>query len=250
MDKKNIIESEIKNNIYKQLIDPKFPIIQEFREIAPGTMEHSENVASLCKELALEMDLDIDLLVCAAIYHDIGKMYNPKYFAENITGENPHDKLEPFVSYNIITRHVGDSVLKLLEIEDLPIKVIELVSQHHGNTILRSIFSKTTKESEDNYRYKCHPPKSLEAIILMICDSVEAMARTLNNVNKLNTDEDKINVVESTIKRLTDEGQLNELKIGELKRIKACLIKKLEKMYHKRVIYEEMDGKGEENAIR
>lgn len=229
---------EPKIKIDKKFFEPTFPLLDKFREVAPGTYKHCQNVANICETVAIELDLNIDLLKCSALYHDIGKSNNPLYFSENQSnGTNPHENLEPYISHQIITRHVGDSVIHLLQIEDLPHLVIEIVSQHHGTTILQAFYNKTKNEPEDKYRYKCSKPSLTEAAVLMIVDSVEATARSMFN-NR--TVEDKFigKAINGTIERLVDDGQLDNMKIGTLKVVKKVLFKELESIYHKRVAYE------------
>ncbi len=224
--------------IDKKLFDITFPLLDKFKEICPGTFKHSQNVASMCETVGVELDLDVDLLKCCAIYHDIGKMNNPLYFAENQTDDNPHDKLDPFLSYQIITRHVGDSVVYLLQIKDLPYEVIDIISQHHGNTVLQVFYNKDKKSPEDKYRYKCCKPVSTEALILMLCDSIEATTRALFN-NGDGDDDFLLKAVNGTISRLMDDQQLDNMTIGTLNKTKKILIKELESIYHKRVTYED-----------
>ena len=174
--------------IQKKFFDPSFSLLEKFREIAPGSYKHCQNVSNICESVAAELGLNTDLLKCAALYHDIGKMNNPKYFSENQGDtKNPHDDILPEVSYLIVSKHVGDSVLLLLEIEDMPRQVIEIVSQHHGNTVLQAFFNKSKDDVEDHFRYRCSKPKTTEAAVLMIIDSVEATAKALFN----NTKEDE-----------------------------------------------------------
>lgn len=223
----------------KKFLDPTYPLLEKFREVAPGSYKHCQNVANLCESIALELELDVDLLKIAAMYHDIGKIVAARYFSENQDDSNPHDGLDPIVSYQIISRHVGDSVLILLGAEDMPRDVLTIVSQHHGNTVLRPFFKKAKSAVEDHFRYKCKTPETTEAAILMIVDSVEATARSLFNIGKLKTEKDRKDLISSTIERFVDDDQLDHLQIGILKIIKRILAKELKSIYHKRVIYEE-----------
>ncbi len=225
-------------SIDKTILDQKYPLLDKFKEICPGTFKHSQNVASMCDTVAIELGLNIDLLRCAALYHDCGKMNNPMYFSENQDENNIHDDLEPYMSYQIITRHVGDSILYLLQIPDLPPEVIEIVSQHHGDTVLKAFWNKDKKAPEDKYRYKCSKPISSESLILMICDSVEATTRALFNSGD-GKDDFIQQAIDSTIFRLMDDEQLDNMKIGVLNKTKKILIKELESIYHKRVVYKE-----------
>jgi putative nucleotidyltransferase with HDIG domain len=221
----------------KKFFDPTFPLLDKFRELAPGSYKHCQNVTNMCESIAAELGLKVEILKCASLYHDIGKMNNPSYFSENQNnGTNIHEKLDPYVSYQIITRHVGDSVLHLLQTENIPMEVIDIVSQHHGNTILQAFFNKAKQEPEEKYRYKCSKPTTTEALILMIVDSIEATARALS----LSGDEDFIEkAVNGTINKLMDDRQLDNMKIGTLNITKKLLFKELESIYHKRVSYDD-----------
>lgn len=231
--------------IKKEFFDSKFPLLDKFRSMAPGSYKHCQNVANICETIASGLGLNIDLIKCSALFHDCGKLNNPSYFTENQSnGNNVHEKLEPYVSYQIITRHVGDSVLHLLQIKDMPLEVIEIVSQHHGNTILKAFHNKAQGEPEEKYRYVCSPPVSTEALILMIVDSVEATSRSffLSDDDK----EDFISkAINGTIERLTEDNQLDNMKIGVLNITKKLLFKELESIYHKRVLYEDTPTIGE-----
>ena len=226
----------------KELLDPKYPLMEKFREIAPGTFRHSQNVSILCESIALELDLDVDLMKAAGLYHDVGKMNAPEMFSENQNGDdNIHDRLDPTVSYQIITRHPGDSVIKLLQLEEFDdkIKLMEIVSQHHGNTILSEFFRKSKSKVEDLFRYKSSAPQSIEAAVLMICDSVEATARSKDSKNELGDTKDRRGVVNKTVDRLMQDYQLDDIKVGALRKIKTILYKELENIYHKREAYSE-----------
>jgi len=224
--------------IDKKLFDITYPLLDKFKEICPGTFKHSQNVANMCETVAVELDLNIDLLKVSSLYHDCGKMNNPLYFAENQNDENPHDKLDPQLSYQIITRHVGDSVIHLLQIPDLPREVIDIVSQHHGDTVLQAFWNKDKKTPEDKYRYRCPKPISSEALILMLCDSIEATTRALYNSGDHESDFIS-KAVNGTISRLMDDEQLDNMRIGVLNKTKKILIKELESIYHKRVSYDD-----------
>jgi cyclic-di-AMP phosphodiesterase PgpH len=231
-------EEKEERNIYKEIIDPDYPLLVEFKERAPGTYRHCSNILTFCESIAKELDLDVDLMRAAALYHDIGKMNSPKVFSENQNGSNIHDTLEPKTSYHLITRHVGDGVLILLQISDMTIELLNIISQHHGNSVLKYFYDKDDVD-EDKYRYKSHAPTTLESSVIMIADSVEATTRSLHNNGKMGDIDDKKKVIEKTIDKLINDNQLDELKVGDLKKIKNVLHKELQTMYHKREDYDE-----------
>lgn len=225
----------------KKFLDPDFPLLKQFRTIAPGSFKHCQNVSNFCEIIASELGLDVTFMKVCAMYHDIGKMYNPLYFSENQNGDtNPHDSLSPTISYQYITRHISDSILILLQEPEMPRAVMEVIYKHHGDTILGAIYNKALKNGEVNeelFRYKAPKPDEIYSCILMIVDCVEATARSLHNSNKLETDEDKQNVVISTIKRLREDEQLDSMTVGTLRTVEKMLIRELGSIYHKRVPY-------------
>lgn len=233
--------------IDKKWMDQSYPMLDKFRTLASGTFKHCQNVALMCETVAIELDLNVDILKLAAMYHDIGKVNNPLYFSENQDETNIHDKLDPFISHLIITKHVGDSILYLLQIPDIPNEVIQIVSQHHGDTVVQAFYNKACKEknvNEDKFRYKCSKAVSDEALILMICDSVEATARSLYN-SKTNGEDFITDALDKTITRLMNDQQLDNIRVGTLNTVKKILTKELESIYHKRVSYTDTKTIGE-----
>lgn len=236
---------ENEKQIYKQYLEADYPLLEMFREVAPGSFKHSQNVANIVESIAIELKLNPDLMKVSALYHDVGKMINPKFFSENQENDNPHDKLDPWVSYQIISRHVSDTIAILLNY-DFPRKIMKIISQHHGDTVLRYFFDKSKAGSDELYRYKCtKKPECDEAAILMIVDSVEATARSLSSNGKLDDTKARRSLVDATVNRLVDDSQLDNMKIGTIKTIRKVLYKELESIYHKRVSYEGDETIGE-----
>lgn len=241
----DIIEFDHEKYDLKNLLDAKHPFLERFRERAPGTYKHSQNVASLCEAVALELDLSPDIMKVLGTYHDVGKTYYPECFYENQSDSNPHDKLDPMVSFYLISRHISDTALILVQMEDFPKELIEPIVQHHGNSVVKSLANKS-KLDEEMFRYRnCHPPKTLESAVLMICDSVEATIRS-KEFDQESLDSEKIReIILNTIDRLEGDDQLDEIRLGDLKGIKHALAKDLESKYHKRdsKAYDEEDNK-------
>jgi hypothetical protein len=237
-----ILTDEERKNL-KAIIEPSTSIMTRFRDKAPGSYKHCQAVSALCENVALELGLDVDLMSAAGMLHDIGKIVNPGYFTENQENVNPHDELDPFVSYQIITRHISDTVLMLTQMTDITRKVIEIVSEHHGDAILMPFYLKQKEKTkngilEDRFRYKSRKPTTTESSVLMIVDCIEATAKSIYNSGK------QINVkemVDSAFIRLEDDEQLDELKIGIKRIIKQVIYKEVESIYHKRVSYEELE---------
>jgi putative nucleotidyltransferase with HDIG domain len=108
-------QEQEKKNSFDVILDSKYPLLQEFREKCPGSFKHSQALSSTIEAVSMDLNLNVEFMQAAALYHDIGKLFNPKFFAENqIEEENPHDKLDPKTSYEIITRHVSDGVTILI----------------------------------------------------------------------------------------------------------------------------------------
>lgn len=236
----------------KEYISPDYPLLREFSAAAPGTFKHCQSVGNICEMIASELDLDVTFMKVCATYHDIGKINNAKYFSENQEKKepNPHDVLEPKVSYEILTRHVSDGILILLN-NNFPREVLEVISKHHGNSPLIAIYNKAISEDPavdlDVFRYKCPKANEIYSMILMIVDCVEATARSLSNSGQLEETEDIDNMITNTIKRLTDDMQLDEIKVGILRIVKEKLVREIASIYQKRVPYntpeEEKNGK-------
>lgn len=237
-----MFDPETDENRLIQVLDSTYPLLIKFRETCPGTYKHSQALAAILEGISLALGLDVALMRVAATYHDIGKIFNAKYFTENqLDDEDPHEKMDPKISYEIITRHVSDSTIILLNDSNFPRKVIEIISQHHGQTILKYFFNKSGKTVEDVFRYRTTKPTSIEAAALMICDVVEAMSRSMVQANKFNPQD----IIENTINGLIDDGQLDLvfMRLGDLKKIKMALAKELEGTYQKRIDYNNGESK-------
>jgi hypothetical protein len=228
------------------------------RDKAPGTFKHCQNVANLCESVAIEIDIDSNLMKVLGQYHDAGKVTFPECFYENQNGSgNLHDDLDPMVSFHLLSKHVSDTALILTQMDDFPSELIRPIVQHHGNSVIKSLANKA-KIEEDMFRYRnTTSPSTLEAAILMICDSVEATVRSKEH-NDEHVDADDIrDIIRNTIERLESDDQLDEIKVGDLKKIKKALRRDLESKYHKRdsKAYDEESGavilkKGEKNEKR
>jgi len=233
----------------KQIIKGDSFILDNFKDIAPGSDRHCLNVSILCEAIGKVIeDIDHDDLIAAARLHDIGKCNNPSYFSENQDNDsNIHDDLDPPISFQYISRHISDGVLKLIQL-GIKSEVIKIVSEHHGDSIVGGIYQKAKKKyngstMEEHYRYKSTKPTCVESCILMIADVVESACRSISNSGKL---DDVKSVVERLINDLIDDEQLDVLTIGQIRLIKKILLKEIESIYHKRVSYEDDDeGKDE-----
>jgi len=233
------------------LLDSSYPLLQRFRDVCPGTYKHSQAVSAMIESVSVALGLDVTFMKVVAMYHDIGKINNPKFFTENQLEKDydPHENLDPWISSQIISRHVSDSVNILLNDKHFSRKMIEIISQHHGTSIIKYFFDRVLLDPEkDSFRYKCTKPDSIEAAVLMICDRLEAMTRSLVQNNKYGNPTE---VIDGVINELLDDEQLDEvtIKLGDLKKFKTVLNKELEGMYSKRIDYDKPDGikNGKEN---
>jgi len=233
---------------YKKFLDNDFSLMKKFKEVATGSQKHCEQVAGICDAIINELDsndIDREALRCASLYHDVGKIFNPNYFSENQDENNPHDDLDPFISYQIITRHVSDSVA-LLSQYGFPQNVRDIVSQHHGNSLMKHFFDASEIEDESQFCYKWSPPQSIEASILMLVDIVESSARSAWNNNKLNTNESKQELVNRTIDRLMESEQIDKLTVGVYRVVRKILPEQLKTIFQKRVEYITKDEGGKD----
>lgn len=228
---------------FKKYLDTDYPLLQKFKAMAPGTFRHTQAVMGMVEAVASDLGLDPTFMKVCAQYHDIGKIWNALYFTENQSGENPHDKLEPHISYQIITRHISDSVAILIAETDMPREVLQVIIEHHGDSVLKSICMKSEGKNEESFRYNTPKPSSEYSSLLMIADAVEATAKS--QADKLTTPDAKIKVVKDTIDRLREDEQLDEMKVGTLRQVQSRLIRELDGIYHTRIDYED-ETKGEE----
>ena len=229
-------------NPLKDVLDSSYPLLKKFRELCPGTFKHSQALAGMIEGIAIDLNLDVNFMRACAIYHDVGKMINPSFFSENqIDDISPHDDLDPKMSYQIISRHISDTALILLNDGNFPVELIRIVTQHHGTSILQYFYKKSGSTIEDHYRYKSTQPTCIEAAILMICDGIEARSRA--EAQAKGKDFNPKIIIEETINNLLSDGQLDDvvMRLGDLQKIKVALAKELQGIYQKRVDYDKAD---------
>jgi len=220
------------------LLDSSYPLLQKFREACPGTFKHSQALSAMVEGVSISLNLDVTFMKVAAQYHDVGKMFSPKYFTENqLEDENPHEKLAPRMSFQIISRHISDTALILLNDGNFPVELIKIATQHHGTNIMKYFFEKSGSDVEDHFRYKGEKPKCVESAVLMICDSIEARSRSA--IQSGAGQMDPTFIIEDTINTLLSDGQLDDvvMRLGDLQKIKGALATELEGTFQKRVDY-------------
>ncbi|HVT87367.1 MAG TPA: HDIG domain-containing protein [Tepidisphaeraceae bacterium] len=226
-----------------ELADASQPLLRRLAIEAPGTYNHSLQVATLAEEAAEAIGANSLLCRVASYYHDVGKINKADYFVENQSnGENRHINLSPSVSLLIIIGHVKDG-LELAREYNLPTSIFPFIQQHHGTTLVEYFYQRACDTctpdqpdvSETQYRYPGPKPKSREIAILMLADAMESAARTMseptaNRIESL--------VHEITLRRLQD-GQLTEcdLTMRDLERIERSFAKTLMGIYHGRIAY-------------
>lgn len=223
------------------------PALRDLSRRAPGTFQHSVQVANITEDLLGEIGGDALLAKVGALYHDIGKVRNPLYFTENQTsGFNPHDELDYVESAQIITRHVTDG-LELARKYHLPAEVQDFIRTHHGTTYTGYFYAKELERHPDGnfdiglFRYPGPRPYSRETAVVMIVDTVEAACRSLKNHTKEATDKMIDNLIDAKIQA----SQLDNcpLSYGDIARIRKILKNKMMSIYHVRVEYPTMKVK-------
>lgn len=228
-----------------ELGDIAHPLLQELVRRAPGTYNHSINVASIAQAAADRIGANGLLVRVGAYFHDIGKMLKPQYFIENQSDRgNRHESLLPAMSTLIIIAHVKDGA-DLARQHHLPHAVIDFIMQHHGTTLVEYFYDRAHRQSETDpdaaevdevsFRYPGPKPQTREAAVLMLADTVEGATRCLHDPAPSRIEN---LVAEIAMKRLLD-GQFDEcgITLKELHLVQESIVKSLIAMYHGRVKY-------------
>jgi hypothetical protein len=223
---------------------PDAPLLKYFLQRAPGTYQHSLQVANLAEQAAEQIGADGLLTRVGALFHDIGKTANPQFFIENqMAGQiNSHDDIDPSESAEIIIRHVTDG-LKLAQKYRLPRRLFDFILEHHGTLITRYQYNRALQASKDSalqvdeklFRYPGPSPRSKETAILMLADGTEARARAERPQN----DEAMHKLVRAVIERSQSEHQFDEAPLtqSDLSAITESFITTLRTTYHPRLDY-------------
>lgn len=228
-----------------ELGDPSHPLLQQLVQRAPGTYNHSINVASIAEAAAEAIGARGLLVRVGAYFHDIGKMCKPSYFIENQGRDhNRHESLNPAMSTLVIIAHIKDGA-DMARQHHLPQAIIDFIQQHHGTTLVEYFYNRASRESEKNpdaaevdeasFRYPGPKPQSKEAGILMLADASESASRTLTDPTPARIE----NLIHDlAMKRLID-GQFDDcgLTLRELATVQDSLAKSLTSVYHGRVKY-------------
>lgn len=227
-----------------ELSDMNQPLLERLARLAPGTWQHSLNVANMSEQAARAIGADALLVKTAAMYHDIGKVANPGFFIENQTGANPHEKLAPKESAAIIVGHVAEGV-KLARQARLPKVIIDFIQTHHGTTRTEFFYHAYIKDhpqreaEEDEFRYPGPRPVTKEQTILMIADSAEAACKSLKNP----LEEELFALIDRVIRGKLTSGQLEQSRLSfqELEICRGVFKAILKSVHHARIAYPEKE---------
>lgn len=231
-----------------ELADPGHPLLRKLLLETPGTYHHSVVVGNLAEAAAEATKADPLLARVAAFYHDIGKIKRPYFFVENqFTGDNPHDKISPYLSALIIRSHIKDG-LELAREAKLPLPVVDIIQQHHGTSLIGFFYHQAVEKeekgapvAEEEFRYEGPLPQTKEAAIILLADAVEAAVRSLSRPIA--------GRIEGTVRRIIKEklsdGQLDEapLTLKDLDKIGDTFVHILTGVFHQRIEYPEKELK-------
>ena len=230
-----------------QLIEisrPDFPLLQFFLRNAPGTYQHSLQVANLAEQAAELIGADALLTRVGALFHDVGKALNPSFFIENQAAEslNPHDDVDPAESAAAIIAHVPDGVT-LARKHRLPRRIDDFILEHHGTMVTRYQYSQAVKAAGgdvskvdiEDFRYPGPRPRSRETALLMLADGTEARARA----ERPQDEESMRKLVVSTIENAQKQGQLDNtnLTLRDLGIVTDAFVTILKGTHHPRIAY-------------
>jgi len=247
----------IKTDIsWLEMSDLNHPLLRRLSLEAPGTYQHSLALAQLAEAAAAAIGANTTICRVGAYFHDIGKLVKPEYFTENISSEkNPHDALTPTMSALIISAHIKEGVDLALK-NKLPLRIIDIIRQHHGTTMIRYFFQRARQQQEDaklegkmmnlrpqdipdlateNFRYPGPKPQSKEAAIIGLADAAESASRSIEKPTPQRLDD----LVHELLEERLHDGQYDECPITmkELHQVVDALVLALLGMLHSRISY-------------
>lgn len=226
-----------------ELSDTNLDLLRKLAEVAPGTFQHSLQVANLAEAAVHRIGGNPLLVRAGALYHDIGKTVNPLFYIENQPSDyNPHKNLDYTESAKFIINHVTEGI-KIAHKAGLPQQIVDFIQAHHGTTKVKYFYKlhkdKFTDTANDAHKftYPGPRPNSKETAVVMMADAVEAASRSMKNINSHNIDE----LVESIIDLQLNDGQFNDADITfkDITTVKTVFKKKLINIYHARIEYPE-----------
>lgn len=224
-----------------ELCDTNGTLLSEMAKTAPGSFQHSLQVANLVQEAAKSIGANDMLARTGALYHDVGKTVNPMFFIENNSSleKKPHEMLSAKESARIIKGHVTEGVI-LAKKHKLPEVIMEFITSHHGDSLIYFFYRKELDSSNgtidiEDFKYPGPRPKSKEAVICMMADAIEAASRSLTDYSEESITQLIDDIIENQIK----ENQYSDsaLKFRDISKVKASFKKTLMNIYHGRIAY-------------
>ena len=233
----------VSNITLVELSDVNRPLPRQLSEQAPGTFQHSMQMALLASDAATAIGADARLVRAGALYHDIGKMRNAAYFTENQGSVNPHDQLTPMESAAVIIKHVTDGIA-MAQKHNLPPAIQDFIRMHHGRGVTKYFYNEYCNAHPDEtvdvdkFTYPGPNPNSKETGISMLADAIEASSRSLKDLSK----ETLIAHVNKIVGSIVADGLLNDtpLTFRDIQTIKDVFAEKLATIYHSRIAYPEL----------
>ncbi len=226
-----------------EISDTNLDLLRKLAEVAPGTFQHSLQVANLAESAVQRVGGNPLLVRAGALYHDIGKMANPLFFIENQQGGfNPHENVDNVKSAEIIINHVPEGV-KIATKAGLPSPIIDFIKMHHGTSKVKYFYNRELQVEnavidEEKFSYPGPEPQTKETAIVMMADAVEAASRSLKEYTIQSIDQ----LVERIIDDQLNSGQYSfaDITLRDITLIKTIFKKKLQNIYHVRLEYPEM----------
>ncbi|MDR0397021.1 MAG: HDIG domain-containing protein [Oscillospiraceae bacterium] len=230
-----------------ELANPNQPLLQRLMMEAPGTYQHSLMVANIGEAAADAIGANGLLVRVGAYYHDIGKLPHPQYFKENQLADNPHDSMDPYASAQLIMAHVAEGAA-LAQRHRLPRQVVDMISQHHGDTPVLYFYNKARERDGDaarisRFRYNQPRPRTREAAVLMLADSVEAAVRATAQPSAKKIEQ----TVQAVVRQKVQDGQMDDtpLRFKDVSTVCKVFCEALAGLYHQRIEYPALDTGGE-----
>ncbi|MEZ4659916.1 MAG: HDIG domain-containing protein [Caldilineaceae bacterium] len=228
-----------------ELSRPTHPLLRQLLLKSPGTYHHTIVVSNLAERAAAAIGADAFLARVGAYYHDIGKTVRPYFFIENSAdgAENPHEKLDPLTSAQIIISHVSDGV-DLAQKYRLPGRIQDFIREHHGTSLVHYFYMEAQKHApegetvnQSDFRYDGPRPRTKETAILMLADMCESAIRAVKPATRT----DLTNLVNKLIDTRVMDGELNDsnLTFQELQIVKDVFLRVLQGVHHPRIVYPE-----------
>ena len=227
-----------------ELSNPNNELLKRMLIEAPGTYHHSIIVGNLAERACDKIKANSLFARVAAYYHDVGKLKRPNYYKENqITIDNPHDRLKPKASVKIIKQHITYGI-ELAKKYKLPKEITNIINEHHGSTLIAYFYHEAKKSNEEilenDFRYDGPRPNSREAAVVMLADSVEAAIRSIKDPTKEKIED----MIAKIVNNKLSDNQLDksELTLKDLDTIKEAFLEVIMGMFHERIEYPDDGG--------